>query len=301
MPEIAPETVALSEFAQDVLEASDGRIVIEVYHSGMLGDWVPVQEEIMRGTIELTLSCLTGVWDPRLEISLLPFLVTNFEEAEAAFGTGGPILEMINEIGKDSNLIFVNGWTAGFNGFGFTRLPENYGDPYAPKNMKVRIAANKMREIMCETYGYTPVVVPWSDAGTAMFTGLVDGIVGGTPMLCYEQFRDVLKYWVHMREVHQVDFFIMPRSLWDSLSEEDRGILQAAADKQSRLSFEGGQEMDAIYLQKLTDFGIEVIYLTPEQTAAYRKATIEGVWPYLQERYGKLLMDKTVAFVEGLE
>jgi len=300
-PKSAPDAAALHAFAEDVLENSDGRIVIDVYDSGVLGDWVQAQEEVMKGTIEFSLSCLTGKWDPRLEMSLLPYLVSNYEEAEAAFGPHGPILEVLDECAKDSNLKFVSGYTTGFNGFGFTRLPENYGDPNADKNMKVRIAPIKMREIMCEAFGYTPVVIPWSDAGTAMLTGLADGIIGGTPMLCYENFREVLKYWITMNEVHQSYFFIMNRPLWDSLSEEDQKILAAAADKQGLLSFENGPELDASYLQKMTDFGIEVINLTPEQTAAYRQKTIEVIWPFLEERYGKLLMDEAVAFVESLK
>jgi len=300
-PEAAPVTVALTAFAQDVLKASDGRINFKVHHSGVLGDWAAVQEEVMRGTIELSLSCLTGKWDPRLEASLMPYLVSDFEEAEAAFGPGGAILELLDECAKISKLKFVSGWTSGFNGFGFTRLPEKYGDPYADKKMKIRIAPVEMRVTMAKAFGYDPVVIPWADAGTAMHTGLVDGIIGGTPMLCYEQFRDILKYWIQMNEVHQSYFFIMNRPLWDGLSKEDQGIIQAAADKQGLLSFKHGAEMDAVYLDKMSAFGIKVIHLTREQLDAYREATIKGVWPILEKTYGKLFMDEVVDFVAGLK
>jgi len=230
----------------------------------------------------------------------MPYLVSDFEDAGAAFGPGGAILELLDECAKISELKLVSGWTSGFNGFGFTRLPENYGDPYADKEMKIRIAPVEMRVSLAKAYGYDPVVIPWADAGTAMLTGMVDGIIGGTPMLCYEHFKDILKYWVQMNEVHQSYFFLMNRPLWDSLSKEDQGIIQAAADKQGLLSFENGPEMDAVYLDKMSDFGIEVIHLTREQLDAYQKVTIEEVWPILEKTYGKLFMDVVVDYVAGL-
>jgi len=296
-PEGQDTVQSLYAFSEDVLQASDGRIVIDVYHSGVLGDWVAVQEEVMRGTIELSLTCLTGKWDPRLEAPLLPYLVSTHEEVAKGFQPGSKLLEVFDKCADDTNLRLVCGWDMGFNGFAFSKLPPNYGDVDADKNCKMRIAASHMREIMAKRFGYTPVVLPWADCFQAMQTGLVDGVIGGPINSSYEHFRDVMTDWVQMNEVYQAYFYIMPRDLWNSLSDEDRGIIQDCANKQSTLSFTRGKERDEEYLQKMVDYGVNVIYLTPEELAGYVAATQNDIWPELGDRYGAAVMDAIRAYV----
>jgi len=83
-PPEAPDTMACRSFAQSVLEASDGRIVIDVHDSSVLGDWNVVAGEVMKGTIEISMSSLPSTYDPRLEIVYLPYLFETWPQVIVA-------------------------------------------------------------------------------------------------------------------------------------------------------------------------------------------------------------------------
>lgn len=299
-PEGSPAADSCYGLAEKILEASDGRIVIDVYPGGLLGDWVPVLEEVMRGTIEMQLSCLTGKWDPRLEITFLPFLVKTHDEAAIAFGPGGYLLELFDGIAEATDIKLLVGWDALFNGFSFTSLPPDWGDPDTDKDMKMRIYGGKMRELLTKRWGFTPVALPWADTFTALQTGMVEGVIGGTPMHAWEHHRDVITHWVQYNEVFQLYFFLMNRPLWDSLSEEDQQIILDAANAQSDIDFAVAKEREEEYRQKMRDYGIEVMFPTPEELEVLAASIRDDVWPELGDRYGQALMDEVIAYLKGL-
>lgn len=301
-PEGGPAAEMIHRFAEQVLEDSDGRIVIDAKPGGVLGDWLSLQEEIMRGTTEMQLACCTGKWDIRLDATLMPYLVTNYDEAYAAWGTDGKLLRYFNEeVCPETDLYYLTAWSADFNGFSYAeRLPANYGDPDSDKGMKARIAPVKMRETLAKRFGYQPVSMPGSDVYHALSTGMVDCNIGFTPTLTWDMHRDVIKYWLQMNEVFQVFFLETNRTLFYSLSEEDQQIITNAAKAQAEVDWEKAAETQQYYLDKMADYGIEVVYLTDEELAAYSKATKEDIWPVLEEDYGTEFMDDVAAIVASL-
>jgi len=301
-PEGGPAAELIHRFADQVSKDSGGRIVIDAKPGGVLGDWLSNQEEIMRGTIEMQLACCTGKWDIRLDATLMPYLVKNYDEAYAAWGPDGKLLQYFNEeVCPQTDLYFLTGWSADFNGFSYAeRLPENYGDPDSDKGMKARIAPVKMRETMAKRFGYIPTAMPGSDAYHALSSGMVDCNIGFTPTLTWDMHRDVVSYWVQMNEVFQVFFLETNRTLFNSLSAEDQQIIKNAARAQAEVDWAKAAETQQIYLDKMSDFGIEVIDLTDAELAAYSKVTKEDVWPVLGEDYGTKFMDDLKAIAETL-
>ena len=112
--------------------------------------------------------------------------------------------------------------------------------------------------------------------------------------------RDVVSYWVQMNEVFQVFFLETNRTLFNSLSAEDQQIIKNAARAQAEVDWAKAAETQQIYLDKMSDFGIEVIDLTDAELAAYSKVTKEDVWPVLGEDYGTKFMDDLKAIAETL-
>ena len=76
-----PTTMGCLRFADLVYERTNGRIKVEVYDSGTLGNTTAVIEQLQYGAIDL---CRCGVGDlsqfsPRLSLFTLPFLFTSTE------------------------------------------------------------------------------------------------------------------------------------------------------------------------------------------------------------------------------
>ena len=76
-------------FVDRVRELSDGRIIIDHHQAAVLGDWIPVYEEVMKGTIEFSITSYNTIHDPRLNIVWIPYAVTNWDEVKASYSPGG--------------------------------------------------------------------------------------------------------------------------------------------------------------------------------------------------------------------
>lgn len=295
MPAQAPATVASISFAEAILEASDGRIVIDVHHSGILGDWIPVTGEIMKGTIEMGTTYVASVYDPRMEFMYLPFLVTSWEEVSELLSTGGALYEMYVEMGRDLGYETLSSFPSGFSGIGTTKAIPSPADPDVAKKMRIRHWAAKAPELTLARLGFVTTVVPWADVYPALETGVAEGYYGGDILAAYDMFRDVINYWYDYRGFYYSFFFVINLDLWNSLSPEDQKIISDAALYAERTQILKAEEVEVSYAQKLTDYGIEVIVFTDEEYANFRAVLIEDVWPELESMIGKKLMDKTSA------
>ncbi|MDZ7811262.1 MAG: hypothetical protein U5L11_16025 [Arhodomonas sp.] len=61
------------------------------------------------------------------------------------------------------------------------------------KGIKVRVPGIKSFQLTGEALGYIPSPIPFSEAFTAIQTGVVDGVIGSGAEGYYQSFRDVTK------------------------------------------------------------------------------------------------------------
>jgi len=292
-----PSTVASTKFAKDILEASDGRIVIDVHHSGILGDWVPTIGEVMKGTIEMSVVWPPTVYDPRADLVNLPGLVTTWQDVTDNLGLGDPLLELYAGIGRGLGYEIVAVFNSGFCGIVTSEPIPSPADPDVAKGLKIRHWAAKAPELTLERFNFITTIIPWTDVYTAMQVGVVDGVYGGDILSAYDMFRDIATNWYEYRFYFYFDETVMNLDLWNSLSPADQKIIRDAGLELERKRNEEAVEMEKDYAQKLTDYGIEVTIFTDEEYANFRAVMVEDVWPELETMIGKKLMDEAIAIV----
>lgn len=299
-PSGSPSAIASKRFAEKVLEASNGRIVIDVYDSEVLGDWVMAFEEVMRGTIEMAMALTPAAYDPRFELLGLPYLVNSYEQAGVAFSPTGLLYEINCRILEDVGIKGLAAWPRGFGGIAFTRLPPSPSDPDVDKEMKIRIWASKTVELLTERFGYMPTVIPGAESFQALQTGVVEAAIGCDPVTAWEHWRDVMNYWLQINDHYEISWFIINLDLWNSLSDEDQQILMDVALEESVIRFGEYVAQEDEYRQKFRDYGIEVIIPTQEELDKCAAVAREDIWPEVEPRIGKALMDEITAYLEKL-
>ncbi len=78
----------------------------------------------------------------------------------------------------------------------------------------------------------------------------------------------------------------------DFSDEEDQKIIIDAATQMVEAHFSEAEALDFKYRQEAIAKGIEFIELTPAELAANIEAVRATVWPQMEEKIGKVLMDK---------
>ncbi len=79
---------ALDELAARVTKETDGRITFKIYGIE-LGDYLEINEMLLRGEVDLMLDPVATTFDPRWAALQFPYLVTDYKKAAEIFGPSG--------------------------------------------------------------------------------------------------------------------------------------------------------------------------------------------------------------------
>jgi TRAP-type C4-dicarboxylate transport system substrate-binding protein len=146
-----------------------------------------------------------------------------------------------------------------------------------------------------QRFGFSVATLPWAELDGALRTGLVDGVIGGTPQLATESFKDQLKMWVQYNDHFEIWWLMINRALFASLVPEDRDALLAAARDMGGQSFDAAQRADQESLETLREAGVEVVVLNDAEFEAFARAAREDVWPRIADEIGPEAMNQREA------
>ena len=293
-------TLSAKEFAKKVGDRSGGRMVIDVFDSNALGDWIPVFEEVMKGTIEFQNTSYSTVHDPRLDIVWIPYLVKSWAEVKKAYTPGGWVFDTAAKMNRELGVEVIAALPEGFIGMGAKKMPPSPGDPNVAKNMKIRVWGAIPPEKLMTRLGYLPTVMPWAEVFTALQTGVVEAVYGGSVNATYDTVRDVIKFWLPYRGNFENMINIMNLKLLNSLSAEDKKIVLDASKEASDAQTAKAEDVEKQFTQKMKDYGIQVYEFSDAEYKAMAEATAKDVWPKMQPLIGKALLDEALAYFKTL-
>jgi TRAP-type C4-dicarboxylate transport system substrate-binding protein len=279
---------AARRFAETVAEATDGRIGIEVHPASRLGDWAEVHEAVVLGSVDLALQPLSTQFEPRLAINWFPYTVQDYASARAAFTEGGYIFEAVDAMLEDSEVKILAPYGVGMGGAGFTSAVAEPRDPDTqPQGLRVRVWPGGTTHLeLMKRFGFRVATFPWAELDGALRTGLIDGVIGGTPQLAAENFKDVLSMWIQYNDHFEIWWLVINRTLFSSLSAEDQEALLAAAGDIAPSSFDAAERSDQEGLEALRAAGVEIVELSEAELAAFTRVAREDVWPKIADEIG---------------
>lgn len=284
-------TQAIEAIAERIEGETDGRITFRLHPAGELGDYTLVYDEIMRGTVDMALISAPAQHEPRIEAQWLPYVAQDHDEVREVFGEGSFLYDQMHEYHGNVGIKFLGFFGEGFIGLGATEMPDNVAEPEESKGILVRVAPFRPAELVASDLGYRASTIDYADTYSALQTGVVEGWIGGTAELNYTGFRDVVEYFIPYNVFYEATSFFINAELWESLSAEDRELIQEAVREESMASFDISEEKDKEYLDRLREEGIEVVELSSEDLRTLAEFVRETTWPELEDRFGADLIE----------
>ena len=282
----------LEAFAAKVEEDTGGAVTIKLFPSSQLGDYSTMYGDLKSGALDMAMISIASEYDPQFEMNFVPYAASTYEQAKEYLGPDGYFFSEYEQIHAAQNVKLLGIYEEGMIGFGFTKKPENYGDPAAKKNLKVRAPAIEVYADVTQDLGYSSTTINYSDLYTALQTGVCDGWVGGTPQLNWTDFKDVIKYYVPYNCFVENGGLFMSQKCFDSLPAEYQDVVTAAAKELVDASFEQAEANDEECLQNLKDYGIEILELSDDELAACQAQVQADVWPTLYDKFGEDRLNK---------
>ncbi|MBR6914498.1 MAG: TRAP transporter substrate-binding protein [Treponema sp.] len=290
-PQDYPTTKAAYDFAKMVEEKTEGRIKIEVYYGGQLGDEKSVIEQLQFGAIDFTRVSLSPLaeFSKSLNVLQLPYLYKDADQMWKVLD--GEIGEQFLASVKDSGLIGLSWFDAGARNFYNSKKPVNTLEDLA--GMKILVQESQQMMDMVQALGANPTPMAYGEVYSSLQTGVIDGAENNWPSYESTSHYEVSKYYVLDEHTRVPEMQLISGQTWAKLSDADKQIIKDAAIASAKNEREYWAQREKDSEAKVTAGGAVITTLTPEEKQKFQDAMAP-----LYQKYGAGFED-TIARIQA--
>ena len=264
--------VASETFKKEVEEKTNGRYIISVYYSDQLsgGDLVKGWEQVMSGEVDLDFRSVMNAtsFEPKLLVMTMPWLFTSYDDVDRIIfnGEGGKAMAELLEA-KGAHVL-------AFGENGFRQLTNNKRPVHTPedmKNLKIRIPPNNLYISLFKKLGADPINMSFSEVYTALQQNTVDGEENPWGTIKSANIQEVQKYCTVWNYSYDATALSISTKLWNTLSDEDKAIFEAAANKACQAEIDASRANDANIRAEFEAGGMQINDLTEDEIKAFQE------------------------------
>lgn len=255
-PEGYPNSDALDSFAEKVAERTESRIEPRVYHNAVLGDQPDAIEQTRNGALDFA-NFNMGPMGPIVKetnVLSLPFLFTGREHMYEVMD--GEIGDRFADALEEEGLVALSWFESGARSLYNTDKPIE--TPEDVEGLKIRVMNNDLYVDMIEALDGNATPMSYGEVYQSLTTGVLDGAENNFPSFESSNHYEVSKYYSLTEHLIIPECLCVAKSTWDSLSDEDKAIVEeealAAAELQRELWSEGSEESRKI----VEEAGVEI-------------------------------------------
>lgn len=236
MPTTHPVHAGIAHMAERAAVLSGGRLKLEVYPNGQLGNTTQAMEQLQAGTLDIAMGSSAPISNfvSICKVFSLPYLFRDEEHFWAMLNgeIGRGILDALatNDSGRPSGLRGLTYYDAGSRNF-YAEVP--IMSPKDLVGLKIRVQNDPVAMDMVEAMGGAPTPVAWGELYTALQQGVVDGAENNPPSFISSQHFEVCKEFSFDHHARVPDILLIASKTWESLSEQEQAWLSQAAAESS--------------------------------------------------------------------
>lgn len=281
----------VEQFKEEVEELTDGRIVIEIYENGSLGNDNELLEGLNIGTVDIWVGgagVLSGSSETA-KIFTVPFMFDDQAHFDAVYN-GEVGEEIATRINEESGNQILSYWTRGAR---MLTVNKEVNTPEDLAGLKIRVPDSPVFVESWKMLGAAPTPMAFGEVFTSLQQGVIDGQENPLSLIYNSKFNEVVDYLVLTEHVREPIAVVISDSKLQSLDPELQELLFQAANGKGKeyvstevLSGEAG------YLELLEEAGMTVI--TPDLSLFQAKLEgfVDEQFPTVKEVYEMILSAK---------
>lgn len=279
-PENYPTVVGLRAMADYLAENSGGRIEMEVFAGGQLGDERSTIEQAQLGVIDVvrTSTSPVGEFYAPMGVYSLPYLFR--DQAHFVSVLEGEVGEELLAGMAEAGLVGLAYYDSGSRNFYTTETPVRA--PQDLQGLRIRTQESQVVLDMMEALGAEPVPLSFGEVYSSLQTGVIDGAENNFPSYGPEGVRhfEVAPYYTLDGHARVPEIVMISQTSLDRLSPEDQTLLREAAQASVPVQFEAWAELEERSRVAVEEAGSEIIEV---DVAAFQ----EAVAPVLEQYEGE--------------
>ena len=265
-----PTTKAAYKFAELVEQKTNGRIHIDVYHGGQLGDEKAVIEQLQFGAIDFTRVSISPLseFEKSLNVLQLPYLYK--DAAQMWRVLDGSIGEkFLNSMDKN-NLIGLSWFDAGARNFYDSKRPITKLSDM--KGLKIRVQESQLMMGMVAALGASATPMAYGEVYSGLQTGVIDGAENNWPSYDSVSHYEVAKYYVLDEHTRVPEMQLVSKLTWDKFSDSDKAIIKECAKESAKLERELWAAKEKVSEEKVRAAGCTITELEPGEKEKFQAA-----------------------------
>lgn len=282
------------ELAKGINEKSNGKLNVQVFHSGQLGGDEQVFRGMKLGTIHMGSGAAAnqGVLTDAYYWMDLPYIFKSREGATKAFADPEVDKYLREKLRADSGTVLL-----GHIEVGGYRLLINKTRPLKTpadaRGLKFRALSNPSDTALLKAWGFTPTPLPWSDTYPSLEQGMIDGLNLQAAAIKAFGFQDLVKYGTETNTLMTFHVAQINAKTFDSLSLELQQLVQDEAKRALAVANELDRKDERTVYEELKK-QMTIYTPTAEEMKQWEDAAL-SLWPELTEKLDKTLVDRVVA------
>ena len=246
-------------FADKLKELSKGTMIIDQYPGAQLGQEPQVLQLVRAGDVEFCISSSANAatLSPQAGVMSMHFLFrseAHLIKAIADPDVGKAVKAMISETVQGARVIALA--TLGLRSMYAKREIRRIDDI---KGLKVRVQATATEDTMFPAYGAQIVHMPFGSVYTSLQTGVVDVAENGVNVYLANKHYEVAPVLSMTEHEANNSLVWVSDKLWNSLTAEQQGWVQGAADEVNRKQPAKAIELEHQSQDKLRSIGVKIV------------------------------------------
>lgn len=246
-------------FGDKLKELSKGTMLIDQYPGAQLGQEPQVLQLVKSGDIEFCISSSANAatLSPQAGVMSMHFLFrseAHLVKAMADPEVGQAVKAMIADTVQGARVIALA--TLGLRDMYSKREIKNVGDM---KGLKVRVQASPTEDTMFPAYGAQVVHMPFGSVYTSLQTGVMDVAENGVNVYLANKHYEVAPVLSMTEHEANNSLVWVSDKLWNSLTPEQQGWVQTAADAVNKNEPAKAIELEHQSQDKLKAIGVKIV------------------------------------------
>jgi TRAP-type transport system periplasmic protein len=283
LPTSHPQAQMAERVAKDVKAKTNGRIDIQVFPNGQLGNNNQLIESVTSGALQLTTDGAgqLAAFLPQISVIEAPYLWR--DAAHLAKAAVSPIFAKMN-----TDLVAKRGMTLlNVTYYGKRHLTSGSKPVKSPADMvgfKLRVPGVDVFRAMAEAWGARATPIAISELYLALSQGAVDGQENPLPTIQSNKFYEVQKFLVLTEHIITPRIIIANQAFLKGLPAADQDLLRAAFDAGAKWQDTELLSQEAALVGTLKQQGMTV---TEVNVAEWRKPVLDTVPKKFEDKWGK--------------
>ncbi len=250
------QNIVAEKFKQLLEKRSNGRYMVQIFHSHSIGNETQILQQIQMNTVQLGI--ITGgpfdTFDPIVRVINYPFIFKGYQQVDKILD--GPLGA---EILKDLEGSGFKGLCFSENGFrNLTNNKRPVKTAADVKGLKIRVMASALHKAIWQALGANPTPMPWP-IYTELEQGVIDGQENPLWVMKVYKFYEIQKYMTLTRHVYSPHIDVASLIWWKTLDAKDQQMIQKAMYEAAVYQRKDNRDKNAARLKFLKEKGMQVV------------------------------------------